>query len=106
MLKESKELIRIVIETVAHTKYLPDNLEVDLEDYCDKYQKKTYTFGAQDAKLEGISSENLSILQKPICKTVKKVIYNILIFIFLPALINYAHQKCFWVHTDTLTTIP
>ena len=44
MLKESKELIRIVIETVAHTKYLPDNLEVDLEDYCDKYQKKTYTF--------------------------------------------------------------
>ena len=38
LLKESKELIRIVIKTVAHTKYLPDNLEVDLEDYCDKYQ--------------------------------------------------------------------
>ena len=95
LLKESKELIRIVIKTVVHTKYLPDNLEVDFEDYCDKFQKKTYTFGAQDAKLEGISSENLLILRKPVRKTVKKVIYKILIFIFLPALINYAHQKCF-----------
>ena len=92
LLRESKELIRNVIDTVAHTKSLSDNLEVvNIEEYCTKYQRRTYTFGAQDANLEDISAETITMLRKPVLKTVTKVIYDILIFILVAALINYAH---------------
>ena len=77
LLKDSKKLIRDIVDTIAHSNNLPDNLDIDFEVYCNKNLKTNFTFGAQDAKLDDLSAATLSDLRLPVIKTVSKEFDNI-----------------------------
>ena len=72
LLKDSKKLIKEIVDTVAYPNKLLDNLQVDFEDYCNANLKINFTFGAQDANLDNLSAKTISDLRMPVIKIVSK----------------------------------
>ena len=72
LLKDSKKLIKEIVDTVAYPNKLLDNLQVDCKDYCNANRKISFTFGAQDANLDNLSAKTISDLRTPVIKIVSK----------------------------------
>ena len=72
LLKDSKKLIKEIVDTVAYPNKLLDNLQVDFKDYCNANLKINFTFGAQDANLDNLSAKTISDLRMPVIKIVSK----------------------------------